>query len=442
VSKFFTRLVVIFFLAGALTRHQAQDHWLKANSPTTKSLTAVFFLDSLTGWAAGDSGTIIHTTNGGQSWIFQDSNLESDIIDIYFWNDNVGWALAWNSSTLPFGTIILRTTNRGNDWSGEQYSEENIFMFDIEFLDSLNGWMGGSQGRIVSTTNGGTNWTPSVTSGLCSGTNVLDLGLLSSEYAFACGGYFDLAGVVWRKMTSQHQANTGGQWFSQCVSAEPIQQLYFLDSLNIVGVGGDFEFGTGIIKTTNGGLNWKYTSLSVFGIALALSFRTASEGWAPLGFAEKFIYTLDSGDTWNETATPENSAILDLTFTDSSHGYAVGYEGVILKYKPSTVDVKIIQTPDLPYSNRLFQNFPNPFNPTTSIAFSISNSANVILKVYDILGEEIAILVNENKPAGTHRVAFNAQDLPSGVYYYELISKASAHSDRDFHQIRKMVFVK
>jgi hypothetical protein len=68
----------------------------------------------------------------------------------------------------------------------------------------------------------------------------------------------------------------------------------------------------------------------------------------------------------------------------------------------------------------LSQNYPNPFNPSTRIKFTISNSGFVNLKIYDILGKEVATLVNEEKPAGTYIVEWNATGLPSGVYFYKL----------------------
>ncbi len=73
----------------------------------------------------------------------------------------------------------------------------------------------------------------------------------------------------------------------------------------------------------------------------------------------------------------------------------------------------------------LFQNHPNPFNPSTKIKYSISSNVkgetkNVVLKVYDILGNEIETLVNEEKPPGTYEVTWNAANLPSGVYFYQL----------------------
>jgi len=69
---------------------------------------------------------------------------------------------------------------------------------------------------------------------------------------------------------------------------------------------------------------------------------------------------------------------------------------------------------------KLFQNYPNPFNPSTHIQYAVSSLQFVSLKVYDVLGNEITTLVNEEKPAGSYEVEFNASSLPSGVYFYQL----------------------
>jgi hypothetical protein len=68
----------------------------------------------------------------------------------------------------------------------------------------------------------------------------------------------------------------------------------------------------------------------------------------------------------------------------------------------------------------LEQNYPNPFNPSTHIAYSVPKSQKVRLAVYDLLGNEVAMLVNETKGAGSYTVNFNAQNLSSGVYFYKL----------------------
>ena len=89
----------------------------------------------------------------------------------------------------------------------------------------------------------------------------------------------------------------------------------------------------------------------------------------------------------------------------------------------------------LPIDFNLEQNYPNPFNPSTSIQYAISSRQFVSLKVYDVLGKEIATLVNEEKPTGNYEVNFNASSLSSGVYFYKLQAGS-------FVQTKKMILIK
>jgi hypothetical protein len=95
---------------------------------------------------------------------------------------------------------------------------------------------------------------------------------------------------------------------------------------------------------------------------------------------------------------------------------------------------------EVPLIYALGQNYPNPFNPSTVIDYSIPKQSVVNLKVYDVLGKEVAVLANnELKPAGVHDVTFNASELPSGVYYYRLSATGGAG---DYTDVRKMILVK
>ena len=87
----------------------------------------------------------------------------------------------------------------------------------------------------------------------------------------------------------------------------------------------------------------------------------------------------------------------------------------------------------------LYQNYPNPFNPGTNIGFRISDFGFVSLKVYDVLGNEVATLINEQKPSGTYEVSFNASGLPSGVYYYRLSARGESGN---FNQTKAMLLIK
>ena len=95
-----------------------------------------------------------------------------------------------------------------------------------------------------------------------------------------------------------------------------------------------------------------------------------------------------------------------------------------------------------PLSFSLEQNWPNPFNNSCVIRYSIPKSSQVTLKIFNTLGEEIATLVNEEKPVGTYKVNWNAANLPSGVYFYRIQSVPSSSSGQAFIDTKKMILLK
>ena len=432
-----TKLFIVFILLFQSVSY-SQGTWERIDSPTDKFLKSLHFVDSLYGWAVGNSGTIIHTSDGGDSWIVQDSKIEYEIVDVFFLNRNLGWASAWNYTNIPFGTILLRTTNGGQDWSSEQYRDENIFITCILYLDSLKGWMGGTPHALVSTIDGGINWEKAhIDTITFAFFPVLNIQFYNSQYGYACGGAFDIAGVTWRT------TNGGEHWTPIDTAYAPpdeIWQMHFFDSLNVLGVGGDPDFfGVGFIKTTDAGNSWDYNEIGILGIARAVSFRTGSEGWAPISQALSMVYTLDSARTWIQVNAPDSSAIYDLIFPDSLHGFAVGEEGVILKYNPPIVDdVKVIAITK-PNSYQLYQNYPNPFNPTTKIKFSIptnqiGGTSIVKIVVYDVLGNEVATILDKELLPGSYEIEFGARidnrQLVSGIYFYQLRTGGFVHAKK------------
>ena len=87
------------------------------------------------------------------------------------------------------------------------------------------------------------------------------------------------------------------------------------------------------------------------------------------------------------------------------------------------------------YEYSLMQNYPNPFNPTTTINYSIKTASEVTLKVYDMLGTEVASLITERQEAGSYSVEFNAANLPSGMYVYRL-------STNNYVDTKKLILLK
>ncbi len=172
--------------------------------------------------------------------------------------------------------------------------------------------------------------------------------------------------------------------------------------------------------------------------------KSPNTPWADVYFSHK---RLDEADAWsvpenltmsdsiNNTCAhlaPQLKANGDGTYTAFSlYTYVTGLTG---PYGDSTQTTSIYVAPvqfsevptsvenesNIPYTFELNQNYPNPFNPTTQIKYSVAERGNVSLKVYDMLGREVATLVNTTKNAGSYEINFNASSLASGVYIYKI----------------------
>ena len=170
-------------------------------------------------------------------------------------------------------------------------------------------------------------------------------------------------------------------------------------------------------------LNWiTATEVNNYGFEVERYLNMTLDGWQRIGFVEGH---------GNSNSPNEYS------FTDSPKG------GITFNYRLKQLDTDgkyafsnvISIEVNLPLKYILNQNYPNPFNPGTNILYSIPKSSNVILSVYDMLGNLITNLVNENQEAGNYLVNFNADELSSGIYYYKLQAG-------DFVAVKKMLLLK
>jgi len=320
----------IFLSMIFVTGSYSQQYWQTIAKASNQNLWKCSFVDTLNGWAIGDSGTILYTSNGGYNWITQNSHLKELMTSIFFLNKRLGWAISWGFSPEYYGTYLLRTTNGGAVWDTARFPESDVYIRTVVFLDSLTGYLGGSPAKLLKSTDGGINWFKCTvdTSSIVWGFPIWKIRFYNNRIGVACGGAMDIAGVIWKT------TNYGQFWTANSVASEPITDIHFFDSLNYVAVGGDFEFGASFLRTTNGGLNWIYKNLEFFGIPNSLSFRTYNEGWAPMGYTPNFIVTADAGSFWNILNTPDSTNIFDLTFINDRFGIGVGLNGAVIKYFP------------------------------------------------------------------------------------------------------------
>jgi len=143
-------------------------------------------------------------------------------------------------------------------------------------------------------------------------------------------------------------------------------------------------------------------------------------------------HKIESGQ-WNflSQINLNSAGNISIEISDSATG-TVSADAFRIVYKGETTGIKDFIIPE---SFVLYQNYPNPFNPSTSIRFDLIENSNVVLRIYNPLGELIKILVDEKLESGQHEILFNATGLSSGVYYYQLIAGKSA-------QTRSMVILK
>ncbi|MFI5237635.1 MAG: T9SS type A sorting domain-containing protein, partial [Ignavibacteriales bacterium] len=217
-------------------------------------------------------------------------------------------------------------------------------------------------------------------------------------------------------------------------------------------------------RSTDEGLSWlsdiRLTDVDSFlsqAPSIAVSGSIIHLIWLDDRDGDRDLYhkrSTDNGNSWSEDERlTNNPAILEnhsvtvsgqavyVVWTDYRDG---GNGEIYYKCNPTgePTDVEIIND-EIPNEYILFQNFPNPFNPSTKIKFSIppvtlrqAQSDNwVTLIVYDILGREITTLVDEEKPAGSYEVIFDGKNLPSGIYVYQLIAG-------NFRDSKKMLLIK
>lgn len=394
----------------------SQNFWEKIDSPTSTLLNSLSFIDSITGWVSGDSGLIIHTSDGGKNWETQYTNDSLNIVNIFFLDENYGWASGFSTYYEPYGTFLLKTTNGGEDWSSEFLRLGEVIVHSFYFLDSLTGFAVGGPQVFHRTTDGGSTWEPVLLdTALVSGIPPFTVKFFTPQYGFACGGVRDIVGAVWR-------TTDGGLSWTTVVSnltTEPLYDIHMFDSLNLIVIGGDPEFGSTQVVSTDGGNTWEYRSLGIFYYPVSVGFRTHTEGWVPMGEQSFFLYSSDSGTNWTIINTPDSMRITRVCFPDSIHGYGIGPYGTIAKYeyqRPNNLSETELIIPNF----YLEQNYPNPFNPATTIKYSIPEEGFIKLVVYNMLGEEVALLVNDFQYAGKYEINFDGAGLSTGIYIYKV----------------------
>jgi len=148
----------------------------------------------------------------------------------------------------------------------------------------------------------------------------------------------------------------------------------------------------------------------------------------------QIFITTDQGSVWSLSSSPVSEKFYCVNFINNETGWIGGSNGLVLSTGLLNIGINHIGN-SVPKQYLLHQNYPNPFNPVTNIKFDIPQRSNVKISVYDILGKEISVLVNEELNTGTFEVNWDASNFPSGVYFYKIETE-------DYSESKKMVLVK
>ena len=412
-------------------------NWVMVDSSFKTYLTGnilnLFFLNQNTGWyCCSSSGfpeydMIRKTTNGGMNWISMSRNFGLYPERIFFVNEQTGFAAGGGRNNT---SGLMKTTNSGINWI--YINNGNNFLtpiYDIKFVDINTGYLVGFMG-CYKTTNSGINWIKQ------SNNSGHELSI-SNNGMFVC--YVDDGG------TFVLTTNGGINWIDRSnINLNRLNTVFFINS-NTGWIGGrlfDYSYTDYFWKTTNAGINWISQDSSNMNRINSIFFINENTGWAVgyKGYNGQVIKTTNGGINWLIQKTGFLGEFSTIKMTSSNEGWISSVLGKLLHTtNGGEIFIKNISQ-DVPKYFSLSQNCPNPFNPTTKIKFDLKEEGrlkmhDVKLIVYDILGKEIATLVNETLQPGTYEVEFNGENYPSGIYFYQL--KAG-----DFLATNRMILIK
>ncbi len=372
-------------------------------------------------------GNIYRSENNGVDWTLINSSMQ------------VGWV--WSLVTDGNGRIyagtengIYYTDNNGTDWNGPVLEGYDVRALVIDGFDNL---YAGTWGAGIFKSVNGTQW-EAANSGLTTlAVHALAVSSNSKIYAGTFGGgVYESAdlGATWEQ--------TGGSY----------SYVWALDitSNDVLYAG---TYGGGVYTSENGGANWQLlggASPYVYSITVDAadnvfittwadgvfmlnlngpaspstgngkygSDEVATAGWMPMGLNEAGISSV--------AVNPQNTEL-----------FAGSEDGNIYKLTLNTITGVEDITEDnvIPEEFELSQNYPNPFNPSTTINFSVREAGNYKLTVYNIIGQEVATLVDESLTAGKYNVTFDAAEFSSGIYIYRL-------SGQNVNMVKKMILMK
>ncbi|MCB0728333.1 MAG: T9SS type A sorting domain-containing protein [Ignavibacteriae bacterium] len=334
----------------------------------------------------GSAGAVYRSTDNGESWTitgatsFRAGRIE--VLEISYLNPGQLKVFAGKGTGADF--IGLHTSvDLGLNWNFQNFGIQFPYILDVEIKDNLIFTAGGYSvnGAIRRSSDNGISW------------QTVNNGLPSDFTAEALHTMVNGNIITATDNGVYRSSNNGESWIS------------VWDNGNVTGFASD---GKGYVYASS-------TSPAYRGIFRSTDFGTS---WQQFNEGFQFI--------------PDN--VFSVTYKNGFLFAGVDRLGIWKRQVDNFTSAENISSV-IPTEFILEQNFPNPFNPSTNIRFTVPETGFISLKVYDILGKEISTLVNNKVSAGTHEVQFDAASLTSGVYFYKLQSD-------EFSEIKKMTLIR
>jgi photosystem II stability/assembly factor-like uncharacterized protein len=385
---------------------QGQWHVRMSGLPASSTFQEVALADSSTAWVNGGM-KIWQSTNLGRTWALASNPTGFGYPTVL---------AACTHTTLIYGTDggkIVQTKDGGAHWA-VVFNDSSVtsFINDLVMFDSLQGFAMGDppdstkRPGLLKTSDGGASWRVVL--------NDLPAGDIQSRDRTS----FVRPDLGWTKVWNDgiYKTTNGGLNWQRIYTPLAPKNIFFRD--DSVGFYSTLGSPTGLFKTKDGGLTW---SQRLFGPPLHW-VRWATGGEILWAGADTLYMSTDAGESWqavlSNRAQGGSGSFQDAAFFKDNRGLVAGM-GLVLALEEGPNFMASRQGFDRPQIS-LHQNFPNPFNPTTTIRYVLSQSSHVVISIYNSLGELVATLVNQEQQAGSHQVELSGAGLATGMYFCRL----------------------
>jgi photosystem II stability/assembly factor-like uncharacterized protein len=367
----------------------------------------------ISGYAfSGYNGRLYKTINGGISWTYNNWNYPDLYYNSYFFNDS-NFVLVGNRG-LGFGLAVIYTNNIRKNILIPPVNGYMTEFVSTDWINSNTGYIsgydfgaGGGRGRVLKTTNNGDNW--------------VDIYSTISSSVYNVKFFNENTGYITPDGLFSKTTNAGISWFQiSTVGTSYDLNIITKDTFYICSYNGNVKI------SVDSGYTWLLRPVGYNVRFTSIRFINSKTGWA-CGDSGNIFRTDNAGINWQKQNSGTKALLRTISIIDQNNLWIGCDSGKILKTTNGGITFINYNENQISNSFMLFQNYPNPFNSTSKIKYqlkteNINKKFSVKIIVYDILGKEIIILVNDKKLPGIYEVNFNSNKLSSGIYFYALFA--------------------